>query len=206
MNHVSALRERYEAVMRQFEEADEQERDQSDRLLRAITDIGDWLSQQRALTAEYRRKNEQLSDENEQLRFMLHSLLVGIESRNRGTMTKAMMEVESRLSSLMKNADIAEHKQLQHSPAALETTDDGSQGAAPANESTRLVASGGGEDGDEGLAIPDDRFSHPGAGQGAAAVDSGTVADDYAPFPVNAASSAPKPPPFPYADAANAKK
>ncbi len=186
LSHLTELKNRYDAVMRNFGESDEQEKDQSERLLSAVTEIGEWLGHQRQITEQYRQRANRLSDENEQLRFMLHSLLVGIESRNRGTMTKAMLEVESRLSML---TQATKEDSMVRLPGAAKAGGEGDQAALSGAKSKPSEAE---ESDDEGLDIPDSAFGEGGKG-------ASSETSEYAPFPVDS-DTVRKPPPFPHAD------
>lgn len=104
VNTVDDLKSRYDAVMASLDRNEAQEEDRANRLMEAIAEIGEWLGEQRRQTVQYRQENQRLASENEQMRFMMHSLLVAIESKNRARLTHTMIELESRLTALSDDA------------------------------------------------------------------------------------------------------
>ncbi len=107
MTEIADLRARYDAVMQGFAEAEDSEAEQSARVLDAIADIGEYLHRQRQVVADQKEEISRLTQQNEDLRSMLLSLLVGIESRNRGHLSKVMHDLEARLTALSNMARAA---------------------------------------------------------------------------------------------------
>lgn len=107
MNEIENLQRRFNTVMERFRQTDEVESQQAERLTHAVGSIADWLHQMRADLARAKERNEELASQNESLRIMLHSLLMAVESKNRSTMAKTMIELESRMASLTQGAEAA---------------------------------------------------------------------------------------------------
>lgn len=103
MTEINDLRQRVEAAEERFGLMDEQQRHYSARLIGLIETIEAQLAAARSEVERQIAENQRLSQENEELRGMLHSVLRSIEQK---TFTETLQNLESRVSALVGQGDV----------------------------------------------------------------------------------------------------
>ncbi|MGF1628974.1 MAG: hypothetical protein ACFCUT_05855 [Kiloniellaceae bacterium] len=98
MTEINDLRERVEAAEQRFGLMDEQQRHYSERLIGLIETIETQLVTARGEIEKQIAENSRLTQENEELRSMLHSVLRSIEEK---TFTRTLQNLEARVSALV---------------------------------------------------------------------------------------------------------
>ncbi|MEO3428055.1 hypothetical protein AAFN88_04310 [Pelagibius sp. CAU 1746] len=101
MTEINDLRERVEAAEQRFGLMDEQQRHYSERVIGLIETIEAQLAAARSEIESQIAENQRLSQENEELRGMLHSVLQSIEQK---TFTETLQNLESRVCALVEGA------------------------------------------------------------------------------------------------------
>ena len=104
MTEINDLRERVEAAEQRFGLMDEQQRHYSERLIGLIETIEAQLAAARGEIEKQIAENSRLTQENEELRSMLHSVLRSIEEK---TFTRTLQNLEARVSALVTTAGAA---------------------------------------------------------------------------------------------------
>ncbi len=149
MSDIDALRNRVEAAERSFGLIDERERSYSTRLINLIGGIEDQLRRHQSEIAEREARESVLEHENQELRAMLHSLLLAVEDGGQDQLGGAINDMDHRVTALLAGhsaqsssaeGEVAPADPMAETPDAAATTEAQDDDAAPMSESAASEA------------------------------------------------------------------
>jgi hypothetical protein len=101
MADIEELRRRVEAAQERFGLMDDQQKQYSDRLVGLMDAVDDGIRQQRAFADDLQGEVDKLAHENEELKTMLHALLLAVEHDSHHGLADTMQMLESRAGALV---------------------------------------------------------------------------------------------------------
>ncbi len=135
MSSIEELRQRVEAAEQNFGLFDEQQRRYSERLIGLMDTIDEGLRVQQSREGEHQDQVNRIAHENEELKSMLHSLLLAIESGTRDTLSETMQMLEHRASGLVGQQDLPAPEE----PGGALPPPDETESLAPADQTESLA-------------------------------------------------------------------